>query len=91
MLENVGDHVITVLTRGQVTRLLNDLLNYLLVDYSTGKLFKYTLDDAASALVYAQLEHLVLSQRQQEENVFVRHVQNDALDHVIALLAIHHF
>lgn len=90
VLKDVGDHVVSILLWCQLVRSADDLLNDRRVDVASRELLEYSLDDAAASLVLAEEQNLILDEGNYELDFFGRHVEDDALDDVIPLLAEHH-
>lgn len=90
VLKDVRNDVVAILAWGKVARLRNDSLDDLLINKFARELLEHALNDTATSLVLAEVENLLFDQGKQEENVLMREVQDDALDHVVAFLAVHH-
>lgn len=83
------DHIISILLWCQFICCLDDTVDDR-CDLVAWKLFKNTLDDAASSAVAAQILQLCFNQRQQELDVLCRKIKHHALQNVITFLAKHH-
>ena len=84
-------HVVAILLGRQIIGRRKDWLDHSLIDLGSSELFEHTLDDATSSFVPAELEHLGLYKGHEELYLVGRQVKNNALNHVITFLAVHHF
>ena len=74
VLQDVRDHVISVLKRGQIVRSFNNLLDNWPIDLGARKFFEHALDNTTSTLVFAQLKYLSLDDWDKELDFLERHV-----------------
>ena len=84
------DHIIPVLTWGQIVRSCDDFLDNWGVNLGTRKFLKHALYDATSSFVFAQFKHLSLDDRNKKLNFLERHVDYHALNHIVPFFAVHH-
>jgi len=90
VLQDVRDHVISVLTRSQIVGSCNNLLNNWPINLGARKFFEHALNNTTSTLVFAQFKHLSLNDWDKELDFLKRHVYDDTLNDIVRFFAVHH-
>jgi len=91
ILEDVSDDVVAILLWREVVGRSDDLLDDWVINVAPGEFLQHSLDYAATSLILAEEENLILHKRDYELDFSRGQVQNDTLDNIVTFFREHHF